>query len=74
MVLGGEKNSASVLGVISYLTGGDELQRAQGDLEVGGVGLEVEQSLSNALLELRGVLPRGAVGRDLVEGLAGHLD
>ena len=56
----------------SHLTGRDELQGAQGDLEVSGVGLEVVESLSDALLELGGVLPRRAVGGDLVQGLGGH--
>lgn len=56
----------------SHLAGRDELQRAQSDLEIGSVGLEVEESLSNVLLELGGVLPRRAVGSDLVQGLA-HL-
>ena len=58
----------------SHLAGRDELQRAQGDLEVGSVGLEVEESLSNVLLKLGGVLPRRAVGGDLVHGLGAHLD
>lgn len=58
----------------SHLTSGDDLQRAQSDLEVGGVGLEVVESLSNVLLKLGGVLPRGAVGGDLVQGLGAHLD
>lgn len=52
----------------SHLTGRDDLQRSQGNLEVGSVALEVEQSLSNVLLKLGGVLPRGAVGGDLVDG------
>lgn len=52
----------------SHLTGRDDLQRSQGNLEVGGVALEIEQSLSNVLLKLGGVLPRGAVGGDLVDG------
>ena len=52
---------------ISHLAGRDELQRAEGDLEVGGVALEVVQSLGDALLELGGVGPRGAVGGDLVQ-------
>lgn len=56
----------------SHLTSRDDLQRSQGNLEVGSVALEVEQSLSNVLLKLRGVLPRGAVGGDLVDGA--HLD
>lgn len=59
---------------ISHLTGRDDLQRAEGSLEVGSVALEVVKSLSNLLLELRGVLPRGAVGGDLVLGLGAHLD
>lgn len=52
----------------SHLTGRDDLQRSQGNLEVGSVALEIEQSLSNVLLKLGGVLPRGAVGGDLVDG------
>lgn len=56
----------------SHLTGRDDLQRSQGNLEVGSVGLEIEESLSNVLLKLGGVLPRGAVGGDLVNGA--HLD
>lgn len=56
----------------SYLLGRDELQRAEGSLEIGSVRLEVVESTSNAGLELRGVLARGRVGRDLVEG--GHFD
>ena len=58
----------------SHLTGRDELQRSQGNLEVGGVGLEVVESLGDARLELGGVLPRGAVGSDLVQGLGAHFD
>lgn len=57
----------------SHLAGRDDLQRAEGDLEVGGVALEVVQSLGNVLLQLGGVGPRGAVGSDLVQG-GGHLD
>lgn len=52
----------------SHLTSVDKLQRSQGNLEVGSVVLEIEQSLSNVLLKLGGVLPRGAVGGDLVDG------
>lgn len=58
----------------SHLAGGDELQRSQGNLEVGSVGLEIVESLSDVLLKLRGVLPRRAVGGDLVQGLGAHLD
>ncbi|CAH0052612.1 unnamed protein product [Clonostachys solani] len=46
--------------------------RSEGDLEIGSVGLEVVESLSNVLLKLGRVLPRRAVGGDLVEGA--HLD
>ncbi|KAI9166531.1 hypothetical protein HJFPF1_02638 [Paramyrothecium foliicola] len=58
----------------SHLAGRDELQRSQGDLEIGSVGLEIVESLSNVLLKLGGVLPRRAVGGDLVQGLGAHLD
>jgi len=58
----------------SHLTGRDDLKRSEGDLEIGGVGLEVVESLSDAGLELGGVLPRGAVGSDLVKGLGAHFD
>lgn len=58
----------------SHLTGRDNLQRTKGSLQVGGAGLEIVQSLSNVLLEVGGVLPRRAVGGDLVQGLSGHLD
>lgn len=71
------KTSGSRLVVISgcsHLSGRDDLQRSQGNLEVGSVGLEVVESLSDARLELRGVLPRRAVGSDLVQGLGAHLD
>lgn len=64
---------ARLLVVLSYLAGRDELQRAESDLEVGSVGLEIVESTSDAGLELRGVLSRGAVGSDLVEGGRRHL-
>lgn len=51
----------------SHLTSRDELQRAQSDLEIGGVGLELVESASDGGLELRGVLAGRAVRRDLVE-------
>ena len=53
---------------LSHLSRRDELQRPEGDLEIGSVGLEIVQSTGNALLQLGGVLPRGAVGGDLVQG------
>lgn len=69
MVTWEQKSSAN-----SHLTGRDKLQRAKGRLQVGSVRLEVVQSLGNVGLELRGALARRAVGRDLVEGWAAHLD
>lgn len=53
---------------VSHLSRGDELKGSQGDLQVGSVGLEVIESLGDALLELGGLLPRGAAGVDLVDG------
>lgn len=52
----------------SHLAGRDDLQRAEGDLEVGRVGLELVEGLGNVLLQLGRALSRGAVGGDLVEG------
>jgi len=53
---------------IAYLSGGDDLKRAESGLEVGGVALKVVKSTSNAGLELAGLRARWAVGRDLVDG------
>ena len=64
------RNSASSAN--SHLAGRDELQRPEGDLEIGSVGLEVVESTSNAGLQLRGVLAGRAVRRDLVELRGGH--
>lgn len=47
------------------------MKGSESRLQVGGVGLEIVESASNAGLELRGVLARWAVGRDLVEGTHG---
>lgn len=58
----------------SHLAGRDELKRSQSNLQVGSVGLEIVESLSNVLLELRRAGPRRAVGGDLVQGLGAHLD
>lgn len=55
----------------SHLACGHELKRAERDLEVGGVGLEVVESSRDAGLELGGALARRARGRDLVEGAHG---
>lgn len=62
-----EKKFFSVI-CIAYLTSRDELQRAQRGLQVLGVALEVEKSISERGLQLRRALPRGRVGSDLVEG------
>lgn len=51
----------------SYLTGRDELQRAQGGAHVLDVVLELVESIGDAALDLRGVLARRRVGGDLVE-------
>lgn len=51
----------------SHLSGRDELQGSEGRLEVGSVGLEIVKSASDAGLELRRVLARRAVRRDLVQ-------
>jgi hypothetical protein len=56
----------------SYLAGGDELKRPEGGLHVRDVGLELVERSRDAGLDLIGLGPRGAVGRDLVEGLLRH--
>ena len=53
---------------LAHLSCARELQWSECSLQVGGVGLEVVQSTSNAGLELRGALAGRAVRRDLVEG------
>lgn len=58
----------------SHLLSVDELQRTQRRLEVGGVGLQVMEGRGDLGLELRRVLARRAIGRDLVEGGGRHLD
>jgi hypothetical protein len=58
----------------SYLAGGDELERPEGSLHLRDVGLELVESGRNVALDLIGLGPRGAVGRDLVEGLLRHFD
>lgn len=56
----------------SYLACRDELQRPQGALHVGNVGLELVQRRSDAGLDFGGLGPRWAVGRDLVKRLLRH--
>ena len=50
-----------------YLTSGHELQGPERALHVGDVGLQVVDRAGDAGLQLGGVLPRGARGRDLVD-------
>ena len=57
---------------LSYLSGRDKLQGAEGRLEVGDVGLELVEGGCDGGLEFGGVLAGGAVGGDLVEGWLGH--
>lgn len=57
----------------SYLASGDELERAQRAPHVGDVGLEVVERIGDARLDLGRVLPRGAIGSDLVQGRRRHV-
>lgn len=57
----------------SYLTRRDELQRPEGSLHVRDVGLELVESSGDARLDLIGLGPRRAVGRDLVQCLLRHV-
>jgi hypothetical protein len=59
-------------GVLSYLTSRDKLERSQGGLEVRDVGLEFVKGGCDAGLQLGRMLPRRAVGSDLVEGWLRH--
>jgi hypothetical protein len=56
---------------IAHLFCGNDLKWSKCGLQVGGVRLEIVESPSNAGLELRWVLARWAVSRDLVEGTHG---
>lgn len=58
---------------LSYLARAGELEWPQARLHVGNVGLEVVESIGDALLDLRGAGPRGGVGGDLVEGWSRHV-
>jgi len=53
--------------VFSYLAGGDELERTKRAAHVGDVLLELIESVGDVGLDLRWVLARRAVARDLVE-------
>lgn len=57
----------------SHLTGRDEMQRPESDLEIGSALLEIVESASDAGLQLRGVLAGRAVRRDLVELRGTHV-
>ena len=59
---------ASAIGLVAYLSCIDELKRTESGLQVGGVGLEVIESASNAGLEFGWVRTGWALGRDLLEG------
>jgi hypothetical protein len=52
----------------AHLSCGNELKGSQCGLQVGGVGLEVIESASDAGLKLGWLLAGWACGRDLVEG------
>lgn len=52
---------------LSYLASRNELERPQRAAHVRDVGLEIIESSGDAGLDLRGALPRWAVGGDLVE-------
>lgn len=58
--------------MLSYLASRDELKRSQGRLEVWDVGLEFIEGGCDAGLQLGRMLPRGAVGSDLVESWLRH--
>lgn len=57
---------------MSYLASRHELQRPQRGPHVWDVGLEVVESIGDAGLDFRRVLPRRAVGRNLVESGLRH--
>lgn len=62
------RNLNSRVVVEAYLASRGELQWAERRLKIGGVGLEVVQSLGDRGLKLRWALARWAVSRDLVHG------
>lgn len=53
---------------VAHLSSIDELKRTKSGFQVGGVGLQVEESTGDAGLELRWVLARWTRGCDFVEG------
>jgi len=59
---------------LSYLASSDELQRTKRRAHVLDVGLKVVESVGDADLDFRGRGPRRAVGSDLVESSARHVD
>lgn len=58
---GNEDNDSLLAALDIYLLGGGDLKRSKLGLEVGNIGLEVEESLSNLLLDLGRSRP-GRVG------------
>jgi hypothetical protein len=58
----------------SYLARRDELQRSESGLHVRNVGLELVESSGNVALNLIGLRPRRAVGRNLVQSLGRHFE
>ena len=57
----------------SYLASRDELEGTKSSLEVGNVGLEIVECVGDTRLDLGRVLPRWAVGRNLVQGGRRHV-
>lgn len=69
----GDKDNDGALAVADLeLTGRDELKGSQRRLEVWDIRLEFIEGSCNAGLQLGWVLPRRAVGSDLVECLSRH--
>ena len=60
--------------ISSYLASGHKVERPQGALHVWNVGLKLVERICDARLNLRGLLPRGAVGSDLVQCGVRHIE
>lgn len=56
---------------MAYLSGGDDLKRAESGLQVGSASLKIVESGGDLSLELRRLCARWAVRRDLVDGTHG---
>jgi len=57
---------------LSYLASGHKGQGTESRAHIGDVGLQVVEGIGNLSLDLIGLLPRRAVGRNLVKSLGGH--